>query len=147
MNCVEQNFGIIGNVVAFGLEQLDFTFSPYIPHRVLRSGEINEMSDGTLIPMKAKTAKASEVAVRGRGGDGYEVNLSWQVDRPSAEDLNVLEDLKRNAKHLKINGFGDAVAYVCASEDHYRFDYLRNGEVVNCTLVVHNINGIQQYIP
>lgn len=147
MNCIEQNFGIIGSIVAFGLEELDFTFSPYIPHRVLRSGEVSEASAGTTLPMKAKTAKVGEVAVRGRGGDGYEVNLSWQVDRPSVEELTVMEDLKRNAKHLKINGFGDAVAYVYASEDHYRFDYLRDGDVMNCTLAVHNINGIQQYIP
>ena len=143
--CLEQNFALIATIQAFDLDKLTTTFNHYLPKRTVRTGEVNEM-EAKPVPLYPKSAKLSETTVRGRGGDGYEVSLSWQVHRASEADIAVLEDLKRNAKHLKITAFGDAVAYVLAEDGHYQMDYHRNGEFFECSVKVCSVNGIQQLV-
>lgn len=143
MTCKEQNFDLIGRIEAFDLDSISTTFNPYIPKRSVTTGEVNEVESGTVVPLYPKSVRVSEAAVQGRGGNGYEVSLTWQVQRPSQADIAVLEGMKWNAKHLKITAFGDAVAYILAEEEHYQFDYQQEGAVVNCTLKVCNINGLQ----
>lgn len=143
MTCKEQNFDLIGRIEAFDLSALSENINLYLPQRTWPSSPLTDETAGTVVPLYPKSARVSETAVQGRGGNGYEVSLTWQVQRPSQADIAVLEGMKWNAKHLKITAFGDAVAYILAEEEHYQFDYQQEGAVVNCTLKVCNINGIQ----
>lgn len=143
MTCKEQNFELIGRIEAFDLDKITTTFNPYIPKRSVTTGEVSEVESGTVVPLYPKSARVSEAAVQGRGGNGYEVTLTWQVQRPSQADIAILEQLKWNAKHLKITAFGDAVAYILAEEEHYQMDYQQEGSIVNCTLKVCSVNGLQ----
>lgn len=145
MSCTEQNFALIGKIEAFGLEELTTTFNHYIPKRTVKISEVSETC-GKLVPLHPKSARLAETTVSGRGGSGYEVSITWQVHRASEADIAVLEEMKHNAKHLKITAFGDAVGYILADEDHYRMDYQRNGELIECSVKVCSVNGIQQLV-
>lgn len=137
---------MIGSIEAFDLSALSESVNLYLPSRTLSASPMKSGMPPTLVPMHPGSAKLSENAVRGRGGDGYEVSLSWQVRTPSAADIAVLEAMKRGAKHLKITAFHDAVAYILADEDHYQMDYQRNGEYIECSVKVCSVNGIQQML-
>lgn len=143
MTCKEQNFELIGRIEAFDLDTLSPTVNLYIPQRTLAASPLTSEASPTVVPLYPKSARVSEAAGQGRGGNGYEVSLTWQVQRPSQADIAVLEGMKWNAKHLKITAFGDAVAYIPTEKEHYQFDYQQEGAVVNCTLKVCNINGLQ----
>lgn len=149
MSCTEQNFALIGKIEAFGLDELTTTFNRYLPKRTVRSGEVTMRDDKVVpavVPLHPKSARLAETTVSGRGGMGYEVSLTWQVHRASEADIAVLEDMKYNAKHLKITAFGDAVGYILADKDHYRMDYQRNGELIECSVKVSSVNGLQQLV-
>lgn len=146
MSCLEQNFAMIGTIEAFDLSALSDSVNLYLPNRTLSASPMKSGTTPTLVPLHPGSAKLSEKAVRSRAGDSYEVALSWQVRTPSAADIAVLETIKRNAKHLKITAFHNAVAYILADEDHYQMDYQRNGEYIDCTVKVCSVNGIQQVL-
>ena len=142
MDCKEQNFDLIGSIEAFNLDDVTTTFNRYLPKRTVRINEVG-VQNGVAVPLYPKSAKISEASVQGRGGDGYEVSLTWQVQRPTEGDIAALEDMKRNATHLKITAFGDVVAYVLAEKEHYQMAYQQEGAIINCSLKVYNINGVQ----
>ena len=144
MSCIEQNFGIIATISYFDLSSITLAQNMYIPKRVFSSDEAEMFPEGTKVPMHPKSANLSESAIQGRGGNGYEVSLSWQVKSSSADDISALELLKSNAKCLRITAFGGVTGYLLADDDHYQFDYQRNGEMIDCSLKVYSINGLQQ---
>lgn len=137
---------MIGTIEAFNLSALDEGVNLYLPNRTLSASPMKSGISPTLVPLHPGSAKISESAVRSRAGDGYEVALSWQVRTPSAADIAMLETMKRNAKHLKITAFHNAVAYILADADHYQMDYQRNGEYIECSVKVCSVNGIQQMV-
>lgn len=145
MTCSEQNFGKIGKIEVFDLANISTKFNSYTSKRFVSSGDVTA-TNGFVLPLYPGSAKVSEGDIRGRGGYGYEVSLSWQVSRPSESDFNALDNMRKNVKCLKITAFGGSSAYIIADEDHYQFDYHRDGEFLNCSLKVYNINGIQQVI-
>lgn len=137
---------MIGTIEAFDLSALSEGVNLYLPNRTLTASPMKSGTSPTLVPLHPGSAKLSENAVRSRAGDGYEVTLSWQVRTPSAADIAVLETMKRNAKHLKITAFHNAVAYILSDADHYQMDYQRNGEYIECSVKVCSVNGIQQMV-
>lgn len=137
---------MIGTIEAFDLSALSEGVNLYLPSRTLSASPMKSGISPTLVPLHPGSAKLSENAVRSRAGDGYEVALSWQVRTPSAADIAVLETMKRNAKHLRITAFHNAVAYILADADHYQMDYERSGEYIDCTVKVCSVNGIQQVL-
>ncbi len=147
MSCLEEDFSRIGTIEAFGLTDLVPSFNTYMPKKFLSDGDVRPSDDNVVpkaVPLYPGSAKLSESTVRGRGGDGYEVSLTWQVHRPSAADLAVLEDMKRGAKHLRITAFHNAVAYILAEADHYQMDYEQSGQYIECSVKVCSVNGIQR---
>ena len=146
MSCLEQNFAMIGSIEAFDLSVLDEGVNLYLPNRTLSGSPMKSGISPTIVPLHPGSAKLSEKAVRSRAGDSYEVALSWKVRIPSAADIAVLETMKRNAKHLRITAFHNAVAYILADDDHYQMDYERSGEYIDCTVKVCSVNGIQQVL-
>jgi len=146
MSCLEQNFAMIGTIEAFDLSALSESVNLYLPSRTLSGSPMKSGTTPTLVPMHPGSAKLSEKAVRSRAGDSYEVALSWQVRTPSAADIAMLETMKRNAKHLKITAFHNAVAYILTDADHYQMDYQRSGEFIDCTVKVCSVSGIQQVL-
>lgn len=137
---------MIGTIEAFDLSALSEGVNLYLPNRTLSASPMKSGMPSTPVPLHPGSAKLSEKAVRSRAGDSYEVALSWQVRTPSAADIVVLETMKRNAKHLRITAFHNAVAYILADADHYQMDYERSGEYIDCTVKVCSVNGIQQVL-
>lgn len=145
MNCIEQNFGIITGIEAFDLDKMSPAQNVYFPKRFFSSTEQMTVTEVVIVPMYPKSAKLSETSLKARGGKGYEVSLSWQVHRPTNEEFGVLEYLN-NVKCLKITAFGGSAAYILCEDGHYQYSYQRNGEMIDCSIRICNINGIQQVV-
>lgn len=146
MSCLEQNFAMIGTIEAFDLNQITPEQNLYIPKRFFRKVEAVAFPKGGAVPLYPKSAKLSENAIQSRGGNGYDVSLSWQVRGDKWEDIEVLDMLKNSHKCFRITAFGGNEAYILSDAEHYQFDYQRSGEMIDCSLKVYNINGIQQML-
>lgn len=137
---------MIGTIEVFDLSALSESVNLYLPNRTLTASPMKSGTSPTLVPLHPGSAKITESAVRGRGGSGYEVSLTWQVHCPTTAEIAVLEAMKYNAKHLRITAFYNAVAYILADADHYQMDYQQEGQYYQCSVKVCSVNGIQQVL-
>lgn len=153
MNCKENFFGLVAELLACPPESISISDDILNEKKYILSTDyaFKNQSATFTAPMKSKSAECSESSKEDLPGTSYEVNISWQVENPTKEELDRLQKIKEQYNHLIIKMFGDnesssdyARYFVYSSEDGYRFEYNENKGVLECKLSIVNLNGLQR---
>lgn len=153
MNCKENFFGLVTEILACPPGNVSVSDTLLLEKKYFASSDSIIANESLLehVPMKSKTAECTETHKVDLQGESYEVNITWSVENPTPEELDVLENLRYSHKHLIIRMFGDnsqtkeyARYFVYSSVDGYRFEYNENKGVLECKLSILNTNGLQR---
>lgn len=153
MNCKENFFGLVAEILACPPESITFTGNMFQEEKHIDDTYYNVSNKNLTfsVPMKAKSAECSESSNVDLPGDSYTVTVSWEVSNPSKNDFILLRKLKDVHNHLIIKMFGDndsrneyARYFLYSPEYGYNFEYNEDKGTVKCKLSVTNINGLQR---
>lgn len=154
MNCKENFFGLVAEILACTPENISISDTAVMEKKFISSVDELVKDESLLIhiPMKGKTAECTETYKVDLQGVSYEVDITWNLENPSIEELEVLENLRYHHNHLIIRMFGDdkdkkmyARYFVYSSEDGYRFEYNENKGTLECKISIVNSNGLQRF--
>ena len=148
MNCNERYYELIGEIIAYPENAIQFTTPFNLPgKKYITPSEytITEL-EKLLLPMKKKSGSLKETPQVSVAGESYETKVSWTVENVTAEVYDTLERLKTGPHHLIVNTFGDNPMLIRAVEYAYNFAYKENDGNLSCELTIINVNGTQRVL-
>lgn len=147
MECKERYYELIGEIVAYPDTAISFTRPFSDPKKYISESDFSTTeSQKTILPVKSGTGKLKETPSVGVNGESYEVTVTFDIEKVTADVYDKLDVLKKGINHLIIRTFPDNKMLVRSTEYAYYFQYKENDGNLQCEFSIQNLCGAQRVL-
>ncbi|MBQ8888538.1 MAG: hypothetical protein IJY59_03520 [Bacteroidaceae bacterium] len=147
MNCNETLFELISSIEAYPFGGSSSLETMSVHEKSVSEEKMGlDMSSMIQVPMKIKSCSPSEKRGVELPGDSYEVTVSWEIAKLNKDTYNVLQHLYEKPNHLILRTYDSKGYFIRCEEEGYDFSYEEKDGLLECTVTIHNKNGLQRIL-
>lgn len=147
MECKERYYELIGEIVAYPDAAISFS-RPFneMKKYVSESDFSTTESQKIVLNIKPSSGKLKETPSVSVSGESYDVTVTFDIEKVTADVYDHLDALKKGINHLIIRTFPDNRMLVRSTEYAYSFEYKENDGNLQCEFSIQNICGAQRVL-